>query len=66
MAESAELREALDQLHAVLDDRAARGLRTAGPRDLAYGSSPKERSGSINARGDAERGERAYGYLRLL
>ena len=35
MDEIAELREALDRLHAALDDLVVRGLRSAGPRDLA-------------------------------
>jgi hypothetical protein len=35
MEEIAELRDALDRLHAALDDLAVRGLRAAGPRDLA-------------------------------
>jgi hypothetical protein len=35
MDEIAELRDALDRLHAALDDLAARGLRAAGPQDLA-------------------------------
>ncbi len=35
MDEIAELREALDRLHAALDDLAVRGLRAASPQDLA-------------------------------
>src|SRR5215470_5204424 len=35
MDEIAELRDALDRLHAALDDLGARGLRAAGPQDLA-------------------------------
>lgn len=35
MDEIAELRDALDRLHAALEDLAARGLRAAGPPDLA-------------------------------
>jgi hypothetical protein len=35
MDEIAELRDALDRLHAAMDDLAARGLRAAGPQDLA-------------------------------
>jgi hypothetical protein len=35
MDETAELRDALDRLHAALDDLAVRGLRSAGPQDLA-------------------------------
>ncbi|OWK43737.1 hypothetical protein [Fimbriiglobus ruber] len=35
MDEIAELRDALDRLHAALDDLAVRGLRSAGPQDLA-------------------------------
>src|SRR5262245_941128 len=35
MDELAELRDALDRLHAALDDLAVRGLRAAGPQDLA-------------------------------
>src|SRR5438477_3869916 len=35
MDEIAELRDALDRLHAVMDDLAVRGLRAAGPQDLA-------------------------------
>ena len=35
MEELAELRDALDRLHAALDDLAIRGLRAAGPQDLA-------------------------------
>src|SRR3954469_17533850 len=35
MDEIAELRDALDRLHAALDDLAVRGLRAAGPEDLA-------------------------------
>jgi len=34
MDEIAELRDALDRLHAALDDLAVRGLRAAGPQDL--------------------------------
>jgi hypothetical protein len=33
--EIAELRNALDRLHAALDDLVVRGLRAAGPQDLA-------------------------------
>jgi hypothetical protein len=33
--EIAELRDALDRLHAATDDLVARGLRAAGPQDLA-------------------------------
>jgi hypothetical protein len=35
MDEIAELRDALDRLHAALEDLAVRGLRAAGPQDLA-------------------------------
>src|SRR5436305_10503600 len=35
MDEIAELRDALDRLHAVMDDLTVRGLRAAGPQDLA-------------------------------
>ena len=35
MDEIAELRDTLDRLHAALDDLAVRGLRAAGPQDLA-------------------------------
>jgi hypothetical protein len=35
MEEIAELRDALDRLHAAMDDLAVRGLRAAGPQDLA-------------------------------
>ncbi len=35
MDEIEELRDALDRLHAALDDLVVRGLRSAGPRDLA-------------------------------
>lgn len=35
MEELAELRDALDRLHNALDDLAMRGLRAAGPQDLA-------------------------------
>ncbi len=35
MDEIAELRDALDRLHAALEDLAVRGLRAAGPKDLA-------------------------------
>ncbi len=35
MDEIAELRDALDRLHAALDDLAVRGLRAAAPQDLA-------------------------------
>jgi len=35
MDETAELRDALDRLHAALDDLAVRGLRASGPNDLA-------------------------------
>src|SRR5262249_39757024 len=35
MDEIAELRDALDRLHAALDDLVVRGLRAAGPQDLA-------------------------------
>ncbi len=35
MDEIAELRDALDRLHAAMDDLASRGLRAAGPQDLA-------------------------------
>jgi hypothetical protein len=33
--EIAELRDALDRLHAALEDLVVRGLRAAGPQDLA-------------------------------
>ena len=35
MDEIAELRDALDRLHAVLEDLVVRGLRAAGAQDLA-------------------------------
>ncbi|MBI3821301.1 MAG: hypothetical protein HY289_01330, partial [Planctomycetes bacterium] len=35
MDEIAELRDALNRLHAAMDDLAVRGLRAAGPKDLA-------------------------------
>lgn len=35
MDEIAQLRDALDRLHAAMDDLAVRGLRSAGPQDLA-------------------------------
>ncbi len=35
MDEIAELRDAIDRLHAAMDDLAVRGLRAAGPQDLA-------------------------------
>src|SRR5437870_5287019 len=35
MDEIAELRDALDRLHAAMDDLAVRGLRAAGAQDLA-------------------------------
>jgi|GEM_PF-1016708 len=35
MEELTELRDALDRLHTALDDLAMRGLRAAGPQDLA-------------------------------
>ena len=35
MDEIAELRDALDRLHAALDDLVARGLRAAGAKELA-------------------------------
>ncbi|MCU0879350.1 MAG: hypothetical protein MUF06_16325 [Pirellulaceae bacterium] len=35
MDEIAELRDALDRLHAAFEDLTIRGLRSAGPRDLA-------------------------------
>jgi hypothetical protein len=35
MDEIAELRDALDRLHAAMEDLAVRGLRAAGPQDLA-------------------------------
>ena len=35
MDEIADLRDALDRLHAALEDLAVRGLRAAGPQDLA-------------------------------
>jgi hypothetical protein len=35
MDEIAELRDALDRLHTALEDLAVRGLRAAGPQDLA-------------------------------
>ena len=35
MDEIAELRDALDRLHAAMDDLVVRGVRAAGPTDLA-------------------------------
>ena len=35
MDEIDELRDALDRLHAALDDLVVRGVRSAGPRDIA-------------------------------
>lgn len=35
MDEIAELRDAIDRLHAALDDLAVRGLRATGPQELA-------------------------------
>ena len=55
MNEIAELRDALDRLHAALDDLAARGLRAAGPQDLAKLSALRDEFRTAGAEHLAER-----------
>jgi hypothetical protein len=55
MEEIAELRDALDRLHAALDDLAARGLRAAGASDLAKLEVLRDEFQSAGAGGIAER-----------
>src|SRR5258708_19014067 len=55
MDEIAELRDALDRLHAAMDDLAARGLRAAGPQDLAKLPALRDESSAAGAGHIAER-----------
>ncbi len=55
MDEIAELRDALDRLHAALDDLAVRGLRAAGPQDLAKLSALRDEFRAAGAGHIAER-----------
>jgi hypothetical protein len=55
MEELAELRDALDRLHTALDDLAMRGLRAAGPQDLARLTALRDEFQAAGARHIAER-----------
>ena len=55
MDEIAELRDALDRLHAAMDDLAVRGLRAAGPQDLAKLTALRDEFRSAGAGHIAER-----------
>ena len=55
MDEIAELRNALDRLHAAMDDLAVRGLRAAGPQDLAKLTALQDEFRSAGAGHIAER-----------
>ena len=49
MDETAELRDALDRLHSATDDLVVRGLRAAGPQDLARLTSLRDELRSAGA-----------------
>jgi hypothetical protein len=53
--ETPELRDALDRLHAALDDLVVRGLRAAGPQDLAKLTASRDEFRSAGAGHIAER-----------
>jgi hypothetical protein len=55
MDEIAELRDALDRLHAAFEDLTIRGLRSAGPRDLAKLAALRDEFQSAGAGHLAER-----------
>lgn len=55
MDEVAEVRDALDRLHSALDDLAVRGLRSAGPQDLAKLTALRDEFGAAGAGHIAER-----------
>jgi hypothetical protein len=55
MDEIAELRDALDRLHGALDALAVRGLRAAGPQDLAKLTALRDEFESAGAGHIAER-----------
>jgi hypothetical protein len=55
MDEIAELRDALDRLHAALEDLAVRGLRAAGPQDLARLTTLRDEFSTAGAGHIAER-----------
>lgn len=55
MDEIAELRDALDRLHAAMDDLAVRGLRAAGPSDLAKLTALRDEFAAAGAGHIAER-----------
>ncbi len=55
MDEIAEVRALLDRLHAALEDLAVRGLRSAGPRDLARLDTLRDEFRSAGAGHIAER-----------
>ena len=64
MDEAAELRGALDRLHAAMDDLAIRGLRAAGPKDLAKLTSLRDEFRTAGAGHIAERLEAAIESVR--
>ena len=49
MEEFTELRQALDRLHSAIDELAVRGLRAAGPQDLAKLSALRDEFQSAGA-----------------
>jgi hypothetical protein len=55
MDEIAELRQTLDRLHSALDDLAVRGLRAAGPQELAKLSALRDEFRGAGAEYVAER-----------
>jgi hypothetical protein len=55
MDEIAELRDALDRLHTAMDDLAVRGLRAAGPGDLAKLTALRDEFRAAGAEHIAER-----------
>jgi hypothetical protein len=64
MDEIAELRDALDRLHSALDDLIVRGLRVAGPQDLARLVALRDEFRAAGAGGLAERLEAAIEAVR--
>lgn len=55
MDEIAELRDALDRLHAALDDLVVRGLRAAGPQELSRLASLRDEFRGAGAESLAQR-----------
>jgi len=62
--EIAELRDGLDRLHGALEDLAVRGLRSAGPQDLARLAALRDEFAAAGAGHIAERLDAAIAGVR--